>query len=93
MSCYSIPALSAENEFLDLAFVGRYVDNLVESSGDLDYAIVYEWDDNGPGDWPPVAVLARINGGWHRRQVLVSVVRTRSGACKFDLELEGVNGH
>jgi hypothetical protein len=93
MSCYSIPALSADNEFLDLAFVGRYADSLVASSGDLDYAIVYEWDDNGPGDWPPVAVLARINGGWHRRQVLVSVVRTRSGACKFDLELEGVNGH
>ena len=93
MSCYSIPAMSADNEFLDLDFVGRYVDNLVKSSGDLDYAVVYEWDDNGPGDWPPVAVLARIDGRWFRRQVLVTVARTKTGACKFDLELESVNGH
>lgn len=93
MSCFSIPALTMANEFLDLVFVGRYVDDLVERTGDLDYAIVYEWDDNGPGEWPPVAVLARLNGKWWRREVLVTVTRTKTGACKFDLELEGVNGH
>jgi hypothetical protein len=95
MTTFSIPAMSAENEFHDLVFVGRYVDKLLESSGDLDYAIVYEWDDRGPGEWPPVAVLARLNGKWWRREVLVTVARTKTGVCKFDLELaeESVNGH
>jgi len=87
MSCYSIPAMTMENEFSDLAWVGRYVDGLVKRTGNLDYAIVYEWDENGPGDWPPVAVLARLDGRWWRRPVLVTVTRDRHGACKFDLEL------
>jgi len=87
MSYYSIPAMTMENEFSDLAWVGRYVDGLVKRTGDLDYAIVYEWDENGPGNWPPVAVLARLDGRWWRRSVLVTVMRDRHGVCKFDLEL------
>lgn len=93
MSVYTIPALAFEHEWANLVFVGSYVDGLIERTGDLDYAIVYEWDDNGPGDWPPVAVLARLDGKWWRREVLVTVSRTKNGACKFDLELEGVNAH
>jgi hypothetical protein len=87
MSCYTIPAMSADNEFFDLVFVGRYVDSLVASTGDLDYCIVYEWDEDGPAKWPPVAVLARLNGKWWRREVLVTVARKKTGVCKFDLEL------
>jgi hypothetical protein len=87
MSCYSIPAMTMEAEFVDLVWVGRYVDGLIERTSDLDYAIVYEWDDRGPGAWPPVAVLARLNGKWSRREVLVTVARNKHGDCKFDLEL------
>ena len=87
MSSYSIPAMSHENEFADLVWVGKYVDRLIQSSGDLDYAIVYEWDDNGPGDWPPVAVLARLGDRWWRRPVLVTSRQAKGGAFKFDLEL------
>lgn len=87
MSCYSIPAMTMENEFLDLVWVGRYVDDLVKRTGDLDYAIVYEWDEEGPGRWPPVAVLARLDGRWWRRPVLVTVARDRHGVCKFDLDV------
>lgn len=68
MTTYSIPAMTMENEFNDLVWVGHYVDGLVEKFGN-DYAIVYEWDDRGPGQWPPVAVLARLNGRWSRRLV------------------------
>lgn len=69
MSCYSIRAMTMENEFVDLVWLGRYVDSLLEQTGDLDYAIVYEWDEDSPGDWPPVAILARLNGKWWRREV------------------------
>lgn len=93
MSCYSIPAMTMENEFVDLVWVGRYVDDLVKRTGDLDYAIVYEWDEDGPGDWPPVAVLARLDGRWWRRPVLVTVARDRHGVCRFDLDVANVNGH
>lgn len=96
MSCFSIPALTMENEFHDLVFVGRYVDDLVERTRDLDYAIVFEWDEeHGPGGWPPVAVLARLNGKWWRRPVLITSRLGKGGVCKFDLELAGesVNGH
>jgi hypothetical protein len=95
MITFSIPALTMENEFHDLVFVGRYVDDLVERTKDLDYAIVYEWDDDGPGDWPPVAVLARLNGKWWRRPVLVSGKRGQPRR-KFGLDLgpeERVNDH
>lgn len=93
MSCYSIPAMTMENEFVDLVFVGRYVDDLVKRTGDLDYAIVYEWDEDGPGGWPPVAVLARLDGRWWRRPVLVTATHDRHGFCKFDLDVANVNGH
>ena len=95
MSCYSIPAMTMSNEFADLVFVGRYVDGLIERTGDLDYAIVYEWDEGGPGEHPPVAVLARLNGKWWRREILVSSKPER-GEYKFDLELAEavpVNAH
>lgn len=99
MSCYSIPAMSMENEFSDLGFVSRYVDDLVERTGDLDYSIVYEWGEGGPGGWPPVAVLARLDGRWWRRAVLVSTKQQKDGACAFDFDLDraelkqDVNGH
>lgn len=67
MSCFTIPALTFEHEFVSLDWVGKYVDDLIESHGDLDYAIVLEWDDDGPGCQPPVAVLARLNDRWWRR--------------------------
>jgi hypothetical protein len=67
MTCFSIPAMSHENEFTDLVWLGLYVDKLVESSGDNSYAIVYEWDGDSPGDGPLVAVLARLGGRWSRR--------------------------
>lgn len=68
MSLYSIPALTMENEFVDLVFVGNYVDDLVKKFGD-DYAIVYEWGEKGVGQGLPVAILARLNGSWSRRLV------------------------
>lgn len=73
MIWFSIPAMSQENEFVDLVWLGHYVDKLVESTGDNAYAIVYEWGDDGPGDWPPVAVLARLGGRWSRRVLPVSL--------------------
>jgi hypothetical protein len=60
-----------ENEFVDLVWVGRYVDDLVKSTGDLDYCIVYEWDDDGPGEGELVAVLARLGGRWFRRPIRI----------------------
>lgn len=72
MTCYSIRAMTIENEFVDLDFVGRYVDDLVKRTGDLDYSIVYEWGESGPGDGSPVAVLAWLDGRWWRRVVPVS---------------------
>lgn len=93
MTSYSIPAMTMENEFSDLAWVGRYVDDLVKRTGDLDYCIVYEWGEDGPAKWPPVAVLVRLDGRWWRREVLVTVARNRHGKCLFDLELARVNGH
>lgn len=95
MSLYSIPALTMDSEFADLVFVGRYVDDLVKKTGDLDYSIVYEWDEHGPGGWPPVAVLARLDGRWWRRPVLVSARERRDGSVAFQMDLtEGdVNAH
>jgi hypothetical protein len=96
MSCYSIPALTMENEFVNLTWLSRYVDDLVKRTGDNDYAIVYEWDEDGPGDWPPVAVLARLDGRWWRRPVLVTSKQAEGRPRKYDLELgepQAVNGH
>jgi hypothetical protein len=86
MTSFTVPALTFEHEFSDLVFVGRYVDDLIERTSDLDYAIVFEWDHDGPGEWPPVAVLARLNGKWWRRQVLVSGERGKPHQdYRFDL--------
>jgi hypothetical protein len=58
---YSIPALTLENEFVDLAFVGGYVDSLIEL--DPSYAIVHQWNgDHIKG--APDAVLRRVGSGW-----------------------------
>lgn len=67
MTYFSIRGMSHENEFTDLVWLGHYVDKLVESTGDNEYAIVYEWGDYGPGEGPLVAVLARLGGRWSRR--------------------------
>jgi hypothetical protein len=67
---YSLPALTMDNEFEDLVWLGNYIESLVKSTGDLAYCIVYEWDDDeGPHTWPPVAVLAWLNGRWWRRPI------------------------
>jgi hypothetical protein len=91
MSRYSIPAMSLNNEFSDLNFVAKYVDQLVSTTGDSDYGVVFEWDDNGPvPGGPPVAFLTRRKGGWKR-----SVV-SRYGPGTDDWELgnpEDVNDH
>lgn len=86
MSIYTIPAMTMVNEFANLVFVGQYVDELIKRTGDLDYSIVWEWDESGPGDWPPVAVLARLNGKWWRRPVLVTSHQEKDGRVKFDFE-------
>lgn len=96
MSCYSIPAMSMENEFANLTWLGKYVDNLVNSTGDQDYATAYEWGDEGPGNWPPLAVLFRRDGQWIRKGVLVSIMQKPDGTCHFDWEVaesEAVNAH
>lgn len=85
MSIYSIRALTMENEFTDLVFVGKYVDDLVKRTGDLGYSIVYEWGDDGPGDWPPVAVLARLDGRWWRRQIPATGKRVPSLSMGIDV--------
>jgi len=93
---YSIPALSFENNFSDLAWVGSYVDGLMASSGDTSYGVIYEWDDDALVDWPPVAVLRRCDGKWLRRLVLVTASRGRGGINWNGLDLgeeEHVNGH
>jgi hypothetical protein len=95
MICYTIPSMSIDAEFSDLNFVGRYVDRLIESTGDSDYAIVYEWRDDGPTTWPPIAVLVRRDGRWVRRRVISS---GKKGTAHRNLQLElgpeeDVNGH
>lgn len=61
MSVYSIPALSMENEFINLAYVARYVDDLLKISPE--YAIVYQWNSDFM-DGPPDVVLRRIGPTW-----------------------------
>jgi hypothetical protein len=96
MSCYSIPAMTMQNEFSNLVWVGRYVDGLIDRTKDLDYGIVYEWGVEGPGDWPPIAVLTRVDGQWSRRETLVTIRQNSDGTCFFHWELDqsgAVNGH
>lgn len=94
MSCYSLPAMSFHNEFVDLEFVAGYVDSLVKSTGDQDYAVVYEWDEDGPDSGrPPVAVLLRIDGAWERRAVLVTS-HVSHGRFEYSWDVDGsVNVH
>lgn len=71
MTIYTLPAMAMENEFSDLVFVASYVDQLIASTGDIDYGVVFEWDDDGPGlGGPPRAFLTRQKGGWKRSVVL-----------------------
>ena len=95
MSCYSLPAMSCQSEFFDLEFVAGYVDRLVKSTGDMDYAVVYEWDEDGPDSGrPPLAVLLRIAGAWERRGVLVTSQAERGGDLVFTCEVDNsVNSH
>jgi len=60
---YSIPALTFDNEFTDLAFVGNYVDSLIPI--DPEYATVYQWNgDEMKG--PPDVVLRRVGSTWEK---------------------------
>ena len=96
MSRYTIPALSFANEFADLAWLGKYVDLLVASRGDANYAVVHEWEDDLVNRWPPVAVLVRRGGQWFRRRVLVDPKRWPNGYTATYLNLadeELVNDH
>lgn len=92
---YSIPAMTMHNEFINLDYVAKYVDQLVKSTGDMDYAVVYEWDEDGPDSGrPPVCVLLRIAGAWERRAVLVTSQAARSGDVVFTCDLvESANMH
>lgn len=96
MNIYTIPALSFEHQFANLAWVASYVDGLMTSSGDTAYGVVYEWNDDANSKWPPVAVLRRVHGKWFRRPVLVtsSVKPSRMRWACLDLGDEQlVNGH
>lgn len=95
MSVYTVPAITLENEFTDLVFVGRYVDSLMASTGDPDYGVVVEWDDNGPAPGSvPVAFLTRRPGGWKRSVVLHKECNARHGKCDWKLgDPEDVNDH
>lgn len=87
---YTIPAMNAESEFKNLEFLGKYADQLVTTTGDEDYGIAYDWGPHGPGPFPPLAVLYRVDGAWVRRDVLVTVVRKKNGCCAFSWT---VNAH
>jgi hypothetical protein len=95
MSSYSIPAMSLTNEFLDLNFVAKHVDQLLATTGDQDYAVVYEWGTHGSGPYPPLAVLYRVQGEWVRREVSVTIRRSPNGKAEYSWTVEGgsVNGH
>lgn len=96
MSSYTIPALTFEHEFADLAWLGKYVDGLVAFRGDPNYAVVHEWEDDAVSTWPPVAVLVRRGGLWFRRRVLVTARGYAKSPNILDLNLadeELVNDH
>lgn len=86
---YRLPALSVDHEFVDLAFVAKYVDGLLRDSGNPDFGVVYEWKDtDDQGEFidlvegaPPDAVLLRMAGSWVRRRVIA----TPRGNGDFDL--------
>jgi len=88
MTIYSIPAMSLSSEFSDLVFLAKYVDQLVATSGDKDYAVVYEWGEHGPGPFPPLAVLTRVAGEWVRREAIVTIRRLPNGRCEYSWTVE-----
>jgi hypothetical protein len=61
MMIYSIPALTMENEFADLAWLGAYVDRLVKISSE--YATVHRWNGDSM-EGPPDDVLLRVGSTW-----------------------------
>ena len=61
MTVYSIPALSMENEFVDLDFVTRCVDSLILISPEYD--TVYQWNGDFV-DGPPHVILRRVGSTW-----------------------------
>lgn len=95
MTVYSVPAMSWANEFVDLEFLAGYIDGLIRTTGDADYGMVCEWDEDGPESGrPPVGVLLRLNGAWERRHVLVTTRLDRQGQVHHTWSVgERVNGH
>lgn len=65
---YVIPALTMANEFTDLDYVARYVDQLLATTGDRDYAIVFQWDGDEPKRRPDL-VLIRDGSAWKKQTV------------------------
>lgn len=65
---YVIPALTMQNEFTNLDYVARYVDQLLASTGDRDYAIVFQWDGGEPKPRPDL-VLIRDGSSWKKQTV------------------------
>lgn len=61
MTVYSIPALTMENEFIDLVRLAAYVDALVAIS--KEYATVHQWNGDVM-DGPPDVVLHRVGAIW-----------------------------
>lgn len=61
MMVYSIPALTMENEFTDLVWLGGYVDSLVKISPE--YATVHQWNGDSM-EGPPDVVLLRVGSIW-----------------------------
>lgn len=76
---YLFPIMTADHEFNDLDFVGRYSDSMIAKTGDLDWGVVYEYDDDyfdsdPDPSIPPRAVLLRKEGIWVRNLVRSSFV-------------------
>ncbi len=88
MKSYSIPAMSFQNEFADLAWVGSYVDSLVASTNDQDYRIVFEWGSAGPGDYPPRKAWRRIANGWEQLAIVLDCVRQRDNSYRQTFTVE-----
>lgn len=69
---YQLPMMTMEHEFADLAFVARYVDSMIAQTGNQDWGVVYEYNDDDLDDGafpPPRVVLLRQDGQWLRRSV------------------------
>lgn len=76
---YQFPMMTTEHEFVDLDFVASYSDAMIEKTGDQDWGVVYEYEDDDDRSLddacpPPRAVLLRQDGQWVRRLVRASLV-------------------